>query len=82
VSRFAVRFRITSKRRGNGTIVVRTPIRYLDDGKITKRFQRLSAELLERRARLYRALAKRPSICRSNSRCLGNSRRSVEVFPV
>jgi antitoxin MazE len=42
----------------NGTIVVRPPIRYLESGKVTKAFKRLSADLLKRRARLYRELAK------------------------
>lgn len=42
----------------NGTIVVRPPIRYLEGGKVTKTFKRLSADLLKRRAKLYRELAK------------------------
>ncbi len=42
----------------NGTIVVRPPIQYFEDGKVTKRFKTLSADLLKRRAKLYRELAK------------------------
>jgi antitoxin component of MazEF toxin-antitoxin module len=42
----------------NGTIVVRTPVQYFDDGKVTKRFRQLSDDLLKRRAKLYRELAK------------------------
>jgi hypothetical protein len=42
----------------NGTIVVRLPLRQLDEGKVTRRFRERSADLLKRRARLYRALAK------------------------
>ena len=42
----------------NGTIVVRTPIRFFEDGKVTKRFRRAAADLVKRRARLYRELAR------------------------
>jgi antitoxin component of MazEF toxin-antitoxin module len=42
----------------NGTIVVRPPIRFFEGGRTTRRFRRLSADLLKRRARLYRELAK------------------------
>jgi antitoxin component of MazEF toxin-antitoxin module len=42
----------------NGTIVVRTPVRQFEDGKVTKRFRQLTRDLLERRAGLYRQLAK------------------------
>lgn len=42
----------------NGTIVLRTPIRQFDAGKVTRRFRERSADLLKRRARLYRELAK------------------------
>lgn len=42
----------------NGTIVVRTPIHEFEDGKVTKKFQQLSKDLLKRRAKLYRELAK------------------------
>jgi antitoxin component of MazEF toxin-antitoxin module len=41
-----------------GAIVVRPGVRYLEDGKVTNRFKEQSKELLRRRARLYRALAK------------------------
>jgi hypothetical protein len=42
----------------NGTIVVRPLVRFVEVGKVTKRFRRLTADLLKRRARLYRELAK------------------------
>ena len=42
----------------NGTIVIRTPIQEFEDGKVTKKFQQLSKDLLKRRAKLYRELAK------------------------
>lgn len=42
----------------NGTIVVRPPVRYFEGGKVTKRFRQLSENLLKRRAKLYRELAK------------------------
>jgi antitoxin component of MazEF toxin-antitoxin module len=42
----------------NGTIIVRPPVRYFDDGKVTKRFREMSRSLLKRRAKLYRELAK------------------------
>lgn len=42
----------------NGTIVVRPPIRHVDGGKVTRRFRQRAAELLKRRAGLYRELAK------------------------
>jgi antitoxin component of MazEF toxin-antitoxin module len=41
-----------------GTIVVRTPVREFEDGKVTRRVKRLVTDLLERRATLYRQLAK------------------------
>lgn len=41
-----------------GAIVVRTGIRYLENGKVTKRFTQAAADLLRRRAKLYRELAK------------------------
>ena len=41
-----------------GAIVIRTGIRYVEGGKVTKRFRRLSEDLMRRRASLYRALAK------------------------
>lgn len=42
----------------NGTIIVRPPVRYFDDGKVTKRFREMSRRLLKRRSKLYRELAK------------------------
>lgn len=41
-----------------GTITVRPPVRYAEDGEVTTRFQKRTAELLKRRAALYRELAK------------------------
>jgi putative addiction module antidote len=41
-----------------GAIVVRTGVRYLEGGKVTKRFRNLAEELMQRRANLYRELAK------------------------
>jgi antitoxin component of MazEF toxin-antitoxin module len=41
-----------------GTITIRPPALYFDDGKVTKRFKQLADDLLKRRARLYSALAK------------------------
>jgi antitoxin component of MazEF toxin-antitoxin module len=42
----------------NGAIVVRTAVQYFDDGKVTKKFERLAKDLITRRAKLYRELAK------------------------
>jgi antitoxin component of MazEF toxin-antitoxin module len=42
----------------NGTIVVRPPIKYFENGKVTRRFKALAGDLLKRRAKLYRELAK------------------------
>jgi antitoxin component of MazEF toxin-antitoxin module len=39
-------------------IVIRPGIRQFEDGKVTKRFRKSVDELLQRRASLYRALAK------------------------
>jgi antitoxin component of MazEF toxin-antitoxin module len=39
----------------NGTIIVRTAVRAFDDGKVTRRFRRLTADLLRRREALSRA---------------------------
>lgn len=39
-------------------IIIRAGVRYFDDGKVTKRFKKMSAELLRRREKLYRELAK------------------------
>ena len=41
-----------------GAIVVRPGVVYLDGGKVTPRFKRLAADLRQRRAKLYEALAK------------------------
>ena len=41
-----------------GAIIVRTGVRYFEGGKVTKRFRQLSADLIRRRAKLYRELAK------------------------
>jgi antitoxin component of MazEF toxin-antitoxin module len=41
-----------------GAITVRPGVKYFDDGKVTKRFKAASRALLERRAALYRQLAK------------------------
>jgi putative addiction module antidote len=41
-----------------GVVMMRAGAQYFDGGKVTKRFKRMSAELLKRRARLYRELAK------------------------
>ena len=41
-----------------GAVIVRAGVRYFEGGKVTKRFKELSKELLKRRARLYRELAK------------------------
>ena len=41
-----------------GVITIRPGILYFEGGKVTKRFKELSAELLRRRAALYRELAK------------------------
>ena len=41
-----------------GAIVVRPGVRYFEDGKVTRRFDRLAGDLLKRRAKLYRELAK------------------------
>jgi antitoxin component of MazEF toxin-antitoxin module len=41
-----------------GAVTVRPGIKYFDDGKVTKRFERLLDDLLEKRSALYRQLAK------------------------
>ena len=41
-----------------GAVVVRPGARLFDDGKVTKRFKAAASSLLERRAALYRELAK------------------------
>jgi antitoxin component of MazEF toxin-antitoxin module len=39
-------------------ITIRAGIKHFDDGRVTRRFQRLVEKLTEERADLYRALAK------------------------
>lgn len=41
-----------------GAIIVRTGVRFWEDGKVTRRFTRRAEELVKRRATLYRALAR------------------------
>jgi putative addiction module antidote len=41
-----------------GAIIVRAGVQYLEGGKVTKRFRQLAEELMQRRANLYRELAK------------------------
>ena len=41
-----------------GAVVIRPGVRYFEDGKVTRRFEAISKSLLERRAALYRQLAK------------------------
>jgi len=41
-----------------GAVVIRAGAKYFDDGKVTRRFRAISSSLLERRAALYRELAK------------------------
>ena len=41
-----------------GAVTVRPGIKYFNDGKVTKRFERLLDDLLEKRSALYRELAK------------------------
>ena len=41
-----------------GAVIVRAGVRYFENGTVTKRFKDLSADLLKRRAKLYRELAK------------------------
>ena len=43
---------------GTGAVTVRPGIKYFEDGKVTKRFEKIVDELLEKRAALYRELAK------------------------
>jgi antitoxin component of MazEF toxin-antitoxin module len=42
----------------SGAVTIRPGIKYFENGKVTKRFEAKSEELLERRKKLYRALAK------------------------
>jgi len=41
-----------------GAVTVRPGVRYFEDGEVTLRFRKLAQELLERRARVYRELAR------------------------
>ena len=41
-----------------GAVTVRTGVRLFEDGKVTRRFEKLAEELLKRRSRVYRELAK------------------------
>lgn len=41
-----------------GAVIVRAGVKYFEDGKVTKRFKAMSKTILERRAALYRQLAK------------------------
>jgi antitoxin component of MazEF toxin-antitoxin module len=41
-----------------GAVVIRPGVKFFEEGKVTKRFKAMSASLLERRAALYRELAK------------------------
>jgi antitoxin component of MazEF toxin-antitoxin module len=41
-----------------GAMVVRPGVAYVDGGKVTARVKRLTATLIKRRARLYKALAR------------------------
>jgi antitoxin component of MazEF toxin-antitoxin module len=41
-----------------GAITIRPGARYFERGRVTRRFERVLNELLERRSRVYRALAK------------------------
>jgi antitoxin component of MazEF toxin-antitoxin module len=42
----------------SGAVTIRPGIKYFENGKVTKRFGTMVEELLERRKRLYRALAR------------------------
>jgi antitoxin component of MazEF toxin-antitoxin module len=41
-----------------GAVTIRPGVRYFEAGKVTQHFRKLAEELLERRARVYRELAK------------------------
>ena len=41
-----------------GAVTIRAGVRYFEDGKVTKRFEELANEILERRAKVFRELAK------------------------
>ena len=41
-----------------GAVTIRPGIKYFEEGRVTKRFERIAEELLRKRAKLYRELAK------------------------
>jgi len=41
-----------------GAVTVRPGVRYFEDGKVSRRFEKLAEDLLDRRSRVYRKLAK------------------------
>ena len=41
-----------------GAVTIRPGVRTFDDGRVTRRFEKLAEELLRRRSRAYRELAK------------------------
>lgn len=41
-----------------GAVTIRPGVLYFEDGRVTQRFERLAEELLRKRARVYRELAK------------------------
>jgi antitoxin component of MazEF toxin-antitoxin module len=42
----------------SGAVTIRPGIKYLENGKVTRRFEALAEKLLERRKKVYRALAR------------------------
>jgi putative addiction module antidote len=42
-----------------GAIIVRAGVRYIEGGKVTKRFVEVAERLMRRRAKVFRELAKR-----------------------
>jgi antitoxin component of MazEF toxin-antitoxin module len=41
-----------------GAVTIIPGVRYFEDGKVTKRFEKLAEELMQRRRKVYRELAK------------------------
>ncbi len=41
-----------------GAVTIRPGVRYFENGKVTKRFEKLAEELLQERSAVYRELAK------------------------
>jgi antitoxin component of MazEF toxin-antitoxin module len=41
-----------------GAVTILPGVRYFEDGKVTKRFEKLAEDLLKRRAEVFRELAK------------------------